>query len=185
MQDTTTPVKIGVYVCVLNVGFNVALMRPLQHGGVALATSLVVAPKRGLGGMVLGGVACDRGSMLMRDGTEAKFRMVDCPASTGVQVGGGEMSLERWVSGFTHYLAVERRLSLHTQRVYERDVRAWLQALPQRSNVEVDRVADAGQRCQVLGAESCVWVVSSLCGAAHGRSTGILPLSQARRGAAR
>jgi integrase/recombinase XerD len=47
------------------------------------------------------------------------------------------MSLERWVTGFTHYLAVERRLSPHTQRVYERDVRAWLGALPQRRNAEV------------------------------------------------
>jgi integrase/recombinase XerD len=47
------------------------------------------------------------------------------------------MSLERWVTGFTHYLAVERRLSPQTQRVYERDVRAWLGALPQRRNAEV------------------------------------------------
>lgn len=47
------------------------------------------------------------------------------------------MALEHWVTSFTHYLAVERRLSLHTQRVYARDVRAWLQALPQRSNASV------------------------------------------------
>jgi integrase/recombinase XerD len=47
------------------------------------------------------------------------------------------MALEHWVTGFTHYLAVERRLSLHTQRVYARDVRAWLRALPQRSNASV------------------------------------------------
>ncbi len=40
------------------------------------------------------------------------------------------MSLERWVTDFVHYLAVERRLSLHTQHVYERDVRAWVRALP-------------------------------------------------------
>src|SRR5919106_905525 len=39
------------------------------------------------------------------------------------------MELEHWVAGFTHYLAVERRLSLHTQQVYERDVRAWLRVL--------------------------------------------------------
>jgi integrase/recombinase XerD len=36
------------------------------------------------------------------------------------------MALERWVMGFTQYLAIERRLSWHTQRAYERDVRAWL-----------------------------------------------------------
>jgi integrase/recombinase XerD len=47
------------------------------------------------------------------------------------------MPLERWVTGFTHYLAVERRLSLHTLRVYERDVRAWLRALPECGNAEV------------------------------------------------
>jgi integrase/recombinase XerD len=40
------------------------------------------------------------------------------------------MSLEHWVRGFVAYLAVERRLSLQTQRVYERDVRAWIQTLP-------------------------------------------------------
>jgi integrase/recombinase XerD len=58
-------------------------------------------------------------------------------ASTGVQTAGGDRSLEAWVSGFGHYLAVERRLSVPTQRVYERDVRAWLQTLPSNSSVEV------------------------------------------------
>jgi integrase/recombinase XerD len=46
------------------------------------------------------------------------------------------MSLERWVAGFTDYLAVERRLSLQTQRVYERDVRAWIHALPKHVNAD-------------------------------------------------
>jgi integrase/recombinase XerD len=46
------------------------------------------------------------------------------------------MSLEHWVAGFTHYLAVERRVSLPTQHVYERDVRAWLRTLPQLGNAE-------------------------------------------------
>jgi integrase/recombinase XerD len=50
------------------------------------------------------------------------------------------MVLEHWVTSFTHYLAVERRLSLHTQRVYERDVRAWLRSLPQYSNASVARM---------------------------------------------
>lgn len=35
---------------------------------------------------------------------------------------------EHWLAAFTQYLAIERRLSPHTQRAYERDVRAWLQA---------------------------------------------------------
>jgi integrase/recombinase XerD len=47
------------------------------------------------------------------------------------------MLLERWVNGFGHYLAVERRVSVQTQHVYERDVRAWLQALPSGGNGEV------------------------------------------------
>jgi integrase/recombinase XerD len=42
-------------------------------------------------------------------------------------VSGAEVGLERWVAAFTQYLAVERRLSPHTQRAYERDVRAWAQ----------------------------------------------------------
>jgi integrase/recombinase XerD len=46
------------------------------------------------------------------------------------------MSLERWVAGFTDYLTVERRLSLQTQRVYERDVRAWLHALPNHGGAD-------------------------------------------------
>jgi integrase/recombinase XerD len=47
------------------------------------------------------------------------------------------MSLEPWVTGFIHFLAVERRLSLHTQRVYERDVRAWIRASPHHENGDV------------------------------------------------
>jgi integrase/recombinase XerD len=50
------------------------------------------------------------------------------------------MSIERWVTGFTHYLAVERRLSRHTQRVYERDVRAWIRAVPHRGNAGASTV---------------------------------------------
>lgn len=76
------------------------------------------------------------------------------------------MSLERWVSGFTHYLAVERRLSLHTQRVYERDVRAWLQALPQRSNAEVAALLTRDNVVKFL---------------AQSRASGLSPRSVARR----
>lgn len=73
------------------------------------------------------------------------------------------MSLKRWVSGFTHYLAVERRLSLHTQRVYERDVRAWLKALPQRSNAEVaalltrDNVVKFLAQSRAAGLSPALW----------------------------
>ena len=39
-QDTKTPMKIGIYAMILNVGLAVILMGPLKHGGIALATSL-------------------------------------------------------------------------------------------------------------------------------------------------
>ncbi|MBI3325488.1 MAG: murein biosynthesis integral membrane protein MurJ [Nitrospinae bacterium] len=40
LQDTKTPVRIGAYAMLLNIALSVALMFPLQHGGLALATSL-------------------------------------------------------------------------------------------------------------------------------------------------
>jgi putative peptidoglycan lipid II flippase len=40
LQDTKTPVKIGIYSVGLNIVLNLILMGPLQHGGLALATSL-------------------------------------------------------------------------------------------------------------------------------------------------
>ena len=40
LQDTKTPAKIGVYAMLLNVALNLVLMGPLQHGGLALATSI-------------------------------------------------------------------------------------------------------------------------------------------------
>jgi putative peptidoglycan lipid II flippase len=40
LQDTRTPVKVAVVALVANVLFSVILMKPLEHGGLALATSL-------------------------------------------------------------------------------------------------------------------------------------------------
>jgi putative peptidoglycan lipid II flippase len=40
LQDTKTPMKIGIYSMLLNVTLAVILMGPLKHGGIALATSL-------------------------------------------------------------------------------------------------------------------------------------------------
>lgn len=40
LQDTKTPVKIGLVAVVANIILNLTLMGPLQHGGLALATSL-------------------------------------------------------------------------------------------------------------------------------------------------
>ncbi len=40
MQDTKTPMTIGIWSMVLNIVLNLVLMGPLQHGGLALATSI-------------------------------------------------------------------------------------------------------------------------------------------------
>jgi putative peptidoglycan lipid II flippase len=40
LQDTKTPAKIGIYSMILNIFLNLILMGPLQHGGLALATSI-------------------------------------------------------------------------------------------------------------------------------------------------
>lgn len=39
-QDTRTPVRIGIIAMVANMGFNLLLIWPLQHAGLALATAL-------------------------------------------------------------------------------------------------------------------------------------------------
>jgi len=40
MQDTKTPLKVAALAFAANIGFSLALMGPLKHGGLALATSL-------------------------------------------------------------------------------------------------------------------------------------------------
>jgi putative peptidoglycan lipid II flippase len=40
LQDTKTPVKMAIISIIVNVVLGVALMGPLKHGGLALATSL-------------------------------------------------------------------------------------------------------------------------------------------------
>jgi integrase/recombinase XerD len=76
------------------------------------------------------------------------------------------MPLERWVRGFGHYLAVERRLSVYTQRVYERDVRAWLQALQPGRNAEVAALLTRDHAVEFL---------------VQSRASGLSPRSIARR----
>lgn len=46
--DTATPVKIGIFCVVLNLALNLALMGPLQHVGVALATVISAWVNAGL-----------------------------------------------------------------------------------------------------------------------------------------
>ena len=40
LQDTKTPAKVGVYSMILNIILNLIFMGPLEHGGLALATSM-------------------------------------------------------------------------------------------------------------------------------------------------
>lgn len=47
-QDTRTPVRVGVIAMVANMGLNVALVFPLAHAGLALATSLSAFLNAGL-----------------------------------------------------------------------------------------------------------------------------------------
>jgi integrase/recombinase XerD len=76
------------------------------------------------------------------------------------------MSLQRWANGFAHYLAVERRLSLQTQRVYARDVQAWLQTLPPHEPAEASAL---------LTEEGIVRFLE------ESRASGLSPRSLARR----
>ncbi|ABC32587.1 integral membrane protein MviN [Hahella chejuensis KCTC 2396] len=57
-QDTRTPVKIGIAAMVANMVFNLALIYPMAHAGLALATSLSAALNAGLlwRGLVRAGV---------------------------------------------------------------------------------------------------------------------------------
>ncbi|HBA27410.1 MAG TPA: murein biosynthesis integral membrane protein MurJ, partial [Nitrospinae bacterium] len=47
-QDTKTPVRIAVISMIANVVFNLILMAPLKHAGIALATSLSAMLNLGL-----------------------------------------------------------------------------------------------------------------------------------------
>jgi integrase/recombinase XerD len=76
------------------------------------------------------------------------------------------MSIEDWVRGFRHYLTIERRLSVHTQCVYERDVRAWLRALPASAEAEVTALFTRDNVVEFL---------------AQSRASGLSPRSIARR----
>lgn len=40
MEDTITPMKVGIIAVAINIALNLILMGPLRHGGLALATSL-------------------------------------------------------------------------------------------------------------------------------------------------
>ena len=53
LQDTKTPVRIGDCAMLLNIVLSAALMRPLHHGGLALATLLAAFFNLGMLGLSL------------------------------------------------------------------------------------------------------------------------------------
>jgi putative peptidoglycan lipid II flippase len=86
LQDTKTPVKIGVICLLVNIALSVILMGPLQHGGLALATSLasavnllllILALRKRLGGMGTRGIV------------KSVFRSSVCAAVMAVVIGLG------------------------------------------------------------------------------------------------
>jgi len=48
LQDTRTPMKAAIVALIVNAAFSVALMFPLKHGGIALATSIASAVNVGM-----------------------------------------------------------------------------------------------------------------------------------------
>lgn len=77
-EDTVTPVKIAALVAVVNVGLAAALMFPLSHVGIALASSVanwlnasmlaIILYRRGFRGSTRGSAAGCRGDDLRRGG---------------------------------------------------------------------------------------------------------------------
>jgi putative peptidoglycan lipid II flippase len=53
LQDTRSPMKAAIVALIVNVAFSVALMFPLRHGGLALATSIASAVNVGMLWLIL------------------------------------------------------------------------------------------------------------------------------------
>jgi putative peptidoglycan lipid II flippase len=81
--DTATPVKIGLLAVALNLGFNVVLMGPLQHVGVALSTALAAW----VNALLLAWVLLRRRAYVMdRRARRALPRILAAAAAMGVAV---------------------------------------------------------------------------------------------------
>jgi putative peptidoglycan lipid II flippase len=81
--DTATPVKIGLLAVALNLGFNVVLMGPLQHVGVALSTALAAW----VNALLLAGVLLRRRAYVMdRRARRLLPRILAAAAAMGLAV---------------------------------------------------------------------------------------------------
>ena len=103
LQDTVTPVKVGVATVVLNLAFSLLLIGPLKHGGLALANSIAATfnflvllwlISRKTGGKALQGLGRFAGGVVLAS-------MV-----TGLVAWGAENALVGLLKGGTLFLAL-------------------------------------------------------------------------------
>jgi len=80
LQDTRTPVKVAVAALIVNVVMSVALMFPMKHNGLALATSIASAVNIGVLAVILGKRV---GGFLQKDFWASVFRTT---VASGVMV---------------------------------------------------------------------------------------------------
>jgi len=83
LQDTRTPVQTAVVSIVVNILFAIILMRPLAHGGLALATSLASILNLGL---LTRALSVKLGRLGWRSITHSACRTVGCSGIMGVVV---------------------------------------------------------------------------------------------------
>jgi len=94
-QDTRTPVKIGVIAMLANMVFNVILIWPLKHAGIALATSLAAVLNMGF----LYYFLRQKGIYHPRKGWKIFFwRLVFANTVLGIGLWSGCGSLQDWVT---------------------------------------------------------------------------------------
>jgi putative peptidoglycan lipid II flippase len=87
-EDTATPVKIGVVALVVNVVFNLLLMGPLAHVGIALATSISAWVNVGL----LAWMLRKHGRFRLDDRLRRKFGRIALASGVMAGVVGGAIS---------------------------------------------------------------------------------------------
>jgi putative peptidoglycan lipid II flippase len=99
LQDRRTPVYVGIIAIVFNVVMGVVLMKPLAHGGLALATSLA---------SILNLVLLVRALSARLGSLDWKSLMVSIGRTT---LGSGVMGLAVWTAAFIIVPAEDRTLS--------------------------------------------------------------------------
>jgi putative peptidoglycan lipid II flippase len=102
-QDTRTPVRIGILAMVSNMVFNVILIWPLAHAGIALATSLASLVNAGF----LYYYLRKKGIFQPRAGWKFfTFRLCLANALLGVWLWFGSGEVQEWI---THHAGLIRR----------------------------------------------------------------------------